>query len=56
MRATLRAYLDAGLTARDRALTIHPNTVSQRLRRIAALTGLDLARPPPSSTPAPPSS
>ncbi|MEV4009007.1 GAF domain-containing protein [Nonomuraea angiospora] len=41
---TLRTYLDSGvdrhLTAR--ALTLHPNTVSQRLRRIEALTGLDL--------------
>jgi sugar diacid utilization regulator/GAF domain-containing protein len=44
LMATLRAYLDAGLDrhATGRALTIHPNTVSQRLRRIAALTGLDL--------------
>lgn len=41
---TLRTYLDSCLDRRvtARALTLHPNTVSQRLRRIEALTGLDL--------------
>ncbi|WP_431931268.1 helix-turn-helix domain-containing protein [Nonomuraea jabiensis] len=41
---TLRTYLDSGLDrhATARALTLHPNTVSQRLRRVEALTGLDL--------------
>ncbi|MET7336708.1 GAF domain-containing protein [Nonomuraea sp. NPDC005650] len=41
---TLRTYLDSGLDRHltARALTLHPNTVSQRLRRIEALAGLDL--------------
>ncbi|KAB8182664.1 hypothetical protein FH608_049995 [Nonomuraea phyllanthi] len=41
---TLRTYLDSGMDRHRaaRALTLHPNTVSQRLRRIEALTGLDL--------------
>jgi len=44
---TLRAYLDADL---DRATTaellvVHPNTVSQRLRRVESLTGLNLRSP-----------
>ncbi|GLY87031.1 helix-turn-helix domain-containing protein [Actinoallomurus iriomotensis] len=41
---TLRAYLDSCLDRRvtARTLTLHPNTVSQRLRRIEALTSLDL--------------
>ncbi|GAA4711694.1 helix-turn-helix domain-containing protein [Pseudonocardia yuanmonensis] len=41
---TLRTHLDQGLDRRAtaRALTLHPNTVSQRLRRIEALSGLDL--------------
>lgn len=47
---TLRTYfahdLDAGNTAR--ALHVHPNTVAQRLRRVRALTGLDLNHPPQS--------
>lgn len=44
---TARAYLDAGggLEATARALFVHPNTVRYRIRRIAALTGLDPARP-----------
>ncbi|MFF4624106.1 helix-turn-helix domain-containing protein [Nonomuraea jabiensis] len=41
---TLRTYLDSGVDRHvtARALTLHPNTVSQRLRRVEALTGLDL--------------
>ncbi|MBB5784475.1 helix-turn-helix domain-containing protein [Nonomuraea jabiensis] len=41
---TLRTYLDSGLDRHvtARALTLHPNTVSRRLRRVEALTGLDL--------------
>ncbi|GAA4539090.1 helix-turn-helix domain-containing protein [Pseudonocardia xishanensis] len=41
---TLRTHLDHDLDRRAtaEALTVHPNTVSQRLRRIEALTGLDL--------------
>ncbi|WP_435120718.1 GAF domain-containing protein [Amycolatopsis thermoflava] len=41
---TLRVHLAAGLDrqATAAALTVHPNTVSQRLRRIEALSGLDL--------------
>ncbi|MGW1162924.1 helix-turn-helix domain-containing protein [Streptomyces sp. NPDC002519] len=40
---TLRVYLDAGLDRNATAdlLTVHPNTVSQRMRRIFELTGLD---------------
>ncbi|MCV7067074.1 GAF domain-containing protein [Mycolicibacterium farcinogenes] len=45
--ATLRTYFackqDRNLTARK--LLIHPNTVAQRLRRIEALCGADLADP-----------
>ncbi|PBC72205.1 PucR-like helix-turn-helix protein [Streptomyces sp. TLI_235] len=44
---TLRTHLDGGLNRRHTAsaLHLHPNTVDYRLRRIAALTGLDPARP-----------
>ena len=45
--ATLRHYLTHGQsrTATAEALHLHPNTVTQRLARIQALTGLDLADP-----------
>lgn len=45
--ATLRLHLDNELNRRRtaRMLHIHPNTVDYRLRRIAALTGLDPALP-----------
>ncbi|WP_431678299.1 PucR family transcriptional regulator [Kitasatospora sp. KL5] len=45
--ATLRTHLAGGLNRRHTAgaLHLHPNTVDYRLRRIAALTGLDPARP-----------
>jgi GAF domain-containing protein/sugar diacid utilization regulator len=41
---TLRVHLDAGLDRRvtGEQLVVHPNTVSQRLRRIEVLTGLSL--------------
>jgi DNA-binding PucR family transcriptional regulator len=41
--ATLRAYLSAGpnLTRSARLLTVHPNTVVYRLRRIRELSGRD---------------
>jgi DNA-binding PucR family transcriptional regulator len=41
--ATLRAYLSAGpnLTQSARLLTVHPNTVVYRLRRIRELSGRD---------------
>jgi DNA-binding PucR family transcriptional regulator len=41
---TLRVHLDAGLDRRATGehLVLHPNTVSQRLRRIEVLTGLNL--------------
>jgi len=44
--ATLRAYLDADChtVAAAQRLTVHPNTVAYRLRRIAELCGRDLAR------------
>ncbi|MFI6444511.1 PucR family transcriptional regulator [Kitasatospora sp. NPDC050543] len=44
---TLRTHLAGGLDRRHtaRALHLHPNTVDYRLRRIAALTGLDPGRP-----------
>ncbi|MFD9126264.1 PucR family transcriptional regulator [Kitasatospora sp. NPDC059571] len=44
---TLRTHLAGGLNRRHtaRTLHLHPNTVDYRLRRIAALTGLDPARP-----------
>ncbi len=44
---TLRAHLDHGLhrTRTARAVHVHVNTVAQRLRRIEALTGWDLADP-----------
>ncbi|MEV7775525.1 helix-turn-helix domain-containing protein [Kitasatospora sp. NPDC086791] len=44
---TLRTHLAGGLNRRHTASTLHlhPNTVDYRLRRIAALTGLDPARP-----------
>jgi DNA-binding PucR family transcriptional regulator len=32
------------ISATSEALFIHPNTLRQRLRRIAELTGIDLAR------------
>ncbi|MBW1600007.1 CdaR family transcriptional regulator [Streptomyces sp. JJ38] len=45
--ATLRAYLSGGMDRRGTAerLSIHPNTLDYRLRRVTALTGLDAARP-----------
>ncbi|MEU3565307.1 helix-turn-helix domain-containing protein [Kitasatospora sp. NPDC006786] len=44
---TLRTHLAGGLNRRHTAsaLHLHPNTVDYRLRRIAALTGLDPTRP-----------
>ncbi|MWA04932.1 GAF domain-containing protein [Actinomadura sp. LD22] len=44
---TLRTYLDCDLdrTATAKRLTLHVNTVSQRLRRIEALSGLNLRSP-----------
>ncbi|MFC9894669.1 PucR family transcriptional regulator [Nocardia sp. NPDC127579] len=44
LMATLRAYVAAGLNrkAAGRRLNVHPNTVDYRLRRVAAVTGLDL--------------
>ncbi|MFF5261860.1 helix-turn-helix domain-containing protein [Actinomadura viridis] len=44
---TLRVHLDARLDRREtaRRLNVHPNTVSQRLRRIEAVSGLDLSLP-----------
>jgi len=44
---TLRVFLDCDLDRRATAarLVLHPNTVSQRLRRIETLTGLDLRSP-----------
>ncbi|MGC0239497.1 PucR family transcriptional regulator [Arthrobacter sp. SD76] len=44
---TLRTYLDSGFDrqATARALVVHANTVSQRLRRIHSLSGLDLGSP-----------
>jgi sugar diacid utilization regulator len=44
---TLRAYLNCDLDRRatGELLVLHPNTVSQRLRRIETLTGLDLHSP-----------
>lgn len=42
---TLETYLEArrGITETARSLTVHPNTLRQRLDRIESLTGLDLA-------------
>ncbi len=44
---TVRVHLDNGLdrTVTGRLLRVHPNTVNQRLRRVEALTGVDLADP-----------
>jgi len=44
---TLRTYLDCNLdrAATAERLTLHANTVSQRLRRIESLSGLDLRSP-----------
>jgi sugar diacid utilization regulator len=44
---TLRTYLDLDLdrAATAKTLTLHVNTVSQRLRRIETLSGLDLRSP-----------
>ncbi|WP_329240227.1 helix-turn-helix domain-containing protein [Actinoallomurus sp. NBC_01490] len=44
---TLRTYLDCDLdrSATAKRLTLHVNTVSQRLRRIEALSGLNLRSP-----------
>ncbi|WP_312880414.1 PucR family transcriptional regulator [Actinokineospora xionganensis] len=43
---TLRVFLDSGLNRRQTATTlrVHPNTVDYRLRKIATLTGLQVAR------------
>ncbi|MEU7567040.1 helix-turn-helix domain-containing protein [Streptomyces fradiae] len=45
--ATLRAYLSSDMDRRGAAerLSVHPNTLDYRLRRITALTGLDATRP-----------
>ncbi|MGD9485921.1 helix-turn-helix domain-containing protein [Streptomyces sp. TRM70308] len=45
--ATLRAYLAHGMDRRGtaRALSVHPNTLDYRLRRVTAFTGLDATRP-----------
>lgn len=45
--STLRVYLDRDLDRRATAthLVVHPNTVSQRLRRIEMLSGLELRSP-----------
>lgn len=43
LRAHLANRLDRSATAR--ALVLHPNTISQRLRRVETLTGLDLRDP-----------
>lgn len=45
LTVTLRTYFASNLDRRETAarLHVHPNTVDYRLRRIAALTGLDLA-------------
>ncbi|MFC3244945.1 helix-turn-helix domain-containing protein [Gordonia humi] len=47
MVRTLRIYLDLNLDRQATAtrLVVHPNTVSQRLRRIEMLAGLDLKSP-----------
>ncbi|MBW1604476.1 helix-turn-helix domain-containing protein [Streptomyces sp. JJ66] len=44
--ATLRAYLAHGMDRRGtaRALSVHPNTLDYRLRRVTAFTGLDATR------------
>ncbi|WP_318153779.1 helix-turn-helix domain-containing protein [Streptomyces chumphonensis] len=44
---TLRTYLAGGMDRRGTAerLSIHPNTLDYRLRRVTALTGLDATRP-----------
>lgn len=44
---TLRSYLDSDLDRRATGdlLLLHPNTVSQRIRRIETLTGLNLRSP-----------
>ncbi|MEU5642618.1 helix-turn-helix domain-containing protein [Streptomyces milbemycinicus] len=44
---TLRVYLDSELSRTEAAhrLSVHPNTVSQRLRRIETVADLDLAAP-----------
>jgi DNA-binding PucR family transcriptional regulator len=44
---TVAAYLDAGgsVEATARALFLHPNTVRYRLKKVAALVGLDLSQP-----------
>ena len=43
LRDTVQAYLDADLsvTTAARALSLHPNSVRYRLRRVAELTGRD---------------
>lgn len=43
---TLRVYLDQGLSTPEtaNALSVHPNTVNYRLRRIHELTGYDVRR------------
>jgi hypothetical protein len=43
--ATLRAFLDGGVGGAATTLGIHRNTATYRLRRIAILTGWDLADP-----------
>ncbi|GIG56642.1 transcriptional regulator [Longispora fulva] len=44
--ATLRAYVASGLSRQRAArhLHVHPNTVDYRLRKVAALTGLDASQ------------
>jgi DNA-binding PucR family transcriptional regulator len=43
MRATIEAYFDANLNvaAAAQALSLHPNSLRYRLRRLAACTGRD---------------
>ncbi|MEU9290010.1 helix-turn-helix domain-containing protein [Streptomyces sp. NPDC048275] len=45
--ATLRAFVDSRLNRNEtaRKLSVHPNTVSQRLRRIESLAHIDLSDP-----------
>ncbi|GAA3383759.1 PucR family transcriptional regulator [Cryptosporangium minutisporangium] len=47
LRATLQIFIDENRhrTRTARRLGVHPNTVDNRLRRIASLTGLDPTRP-----------
>lgn len=46
LRVSLEVFLECGLNRRKAAarLHVHPNTVDNRLRKVAALTGLDATR------------